>query len=157
MARMLDTEDKTPLQRPLDAECRIFTRYLLGRDPDDYVTARYAAAHAEIAALAAVDSFDESLVAFARIGPVFTKITDSYASLFSPRAALRKKLVLLLAILETRSPFHQTIDAPIAGSTPVLWASLAGRTIGAAAALLVGALVFVPTRMVLALTRKTAG
>lgn len=139
---------------PLDAECRVFTRYLLGCDPDAYVNAKYKAAHAVLPALSTTGRFDEALIAFARTCPLWTKVADAYAGLFSPAAALRKRLVLLLAILETRPPFHGLIDKTVDGPAPLVVVRLVTRTTGAVLCLLVGALVFLPTRAVLTLARR---
>lgn len=141
---------------PVDAECRVFTRHLLGCDPDSYVTAKYRAAHAVVPALSAAGRFDQSLIAFARINPLCAQIADSYASLFSPGAALRKRLVLLLAILETRPPFHERIDRAIDGPLALVVARLVLRTTGAALSLLAGTVVFLPIRVVVALTERGA-
>jgi hypothetical protein len=134
----------------------VFTRHLLGRAPDEYIRAKYAAAHAHMPTLTAGDAFDEALIAFARMGPVCARLADSYAAVMEPAAALRKKLVLLLAILETRPPFHKAIDAP-PGTGLRMWASLLAKGLGAAVSLVAGAFVFMPVRLILALTRKTAG
>lgn len=141
---------------PLDAECRVFTRHLLGSDPDDYVVGKYRNAHAVVPALAASGRFDEALIAFARFSPLCAHLADSYASLFLRGATLRKKLVLLLAILETRPPFHETIDTAVGGSLPLLLARLSFKTGGALLGLLAGTLIFVPARAVLALLGKGA-
>jgi len=144
------------ISHPLDAECRVFTRHLLGCDPDHYVVAQYGAAHAVIPALSPGGRFDDALLGFARISPWRAKVADSYASVFFRSAALRKRLVLLLAILETRPPFHQTIDTAIGGSVPSRIASLAITMAGALLTLLAGTLIFVPTRVVLAVLGKGA-
>ncbi len=138
------------------AECRVFTQHLLGRDPDEYVTATYRAALAGMPVLSARGRFDEALLSFARIHPLCTKIADAYASLFLRAGALRKRLVLLLAILETRPPFSQAIDQAVGGSLPMLFIRLGVRTAAALVSLLVGTLIFTPTRIVLALAGKGA-
>jgi len=131
------------------AECRVFTRHLLGRDPDDYVTATYRAALAGMPVLAARGRFDSALLSFARTHPLCAKIADAYASLFLRAGALRKRLVLLLAVLETRPPFSHAIDQAVGGSMPVLFIRLGARTAAALVSLLVGILIFTPLRVVL--------
>jgi nucleoside-diphosphate-sugar epimerase len=138
------------------AECRVFTQHLLGRDPDDYVTATYRAALAEMPVLSARGRFDEALLSFARIHPLYAKVADAYASVFLRAGALRKRLVLLLAILETRPPFSEAIDQAVGGSMPVLFIRLGARTAAALVSLLVGTLIFTPTRIVLAMMGKGA-
>jgi hypothetical protein len=131
----------------LDAECRVFTRHLLGLEPDAYVAARYRAAHEAQPSLASAGRFDDALAGFARRGPVFAKLADSYASLFAPGSLLRRKLVMLLAILETSRPFYRGIDAAIGGRKPLVFARLALSGVVAAASLVAGTLIFVPVRM----------
>ena len=82
------------------------------------------------------------------------RIADSYAGLFLRTATLRSRLVLLLAILETRPPFHQTIDKAIEGSMPVLIVRLGLTAAGALFSLVAGTLIFAPARMVLALVGR---
>jgi len=144
------------VSHPLDAECRVFTRHLLGCDPDEYVVGQYRNAHAVVPALAALGRFDSTLIAFARFSPLCAHIADSYAGLFQREATLRKKLVMLLAILETRPPFHQAIDAAVGGSLAWVLIRLSFTTGGALLGLLAGTLIFVPARVVLALVGKGA-
>jgi hypothetical protein len=152
---MIDlTSTRSAVRDLLDAECHVFTRHIMGCAPDPYVCAKYQAAHTVMPALLTADRFDESLVAFARSGPLCTKVADSYARVFSRGSALRKKLVLLLAILETRPPFHGKIDQAIGGPAVLVLARLALRTAGAAMSLVAGIMILFPTRVVLALTQK---
>jgi hypothetical protein len=60
---------------------------------------------------------------------------------------LRRKLVLLLAILETSAPFAGHIDDPGSGSRITLPLRLAGRGLVAALALLAGTLLLLPARL----------
>lgn len=138
----------------LDAECRVFTRYLLRREPDEYVLDKYSAARQAVPALGPDGRFDESLLAFAAFGPSFARMADSYASLFYRTAALRKRLVLLLAILETRPPFHHTIDRTLEGSMPILISRMGLSATGALLNLVAGTLLFAPARIVMALVGK---
>ncbi len=132
-------------------ECCVFTRYLLQCDADAYVIDHYAAANAALD-LSPASGFDESMLGFARVGPLSTRIADSYASLFNRTATLRKRLVLLLAILETRPPFHQAIDQTPGG--PLLFARLSLTAGAAAVCLFAGTLVFTPLRVLFSLAGK---
>ena len=143
-----------PTSSPGAAECRVFTRHLIGSDPDAFILAKYADACTVVPALAPAGRFDESLVAFARLGPRRAKIADSYAGLFAPASALRKRLVMLLALLETRPPFSGMIDRATGGPAILAIARLAVRSVGSLLSLLAGLVVFVPLRLVLALAGK---
>lgn len=99
----------------LAAECVVFTRHLLGVAPAAAVVEAYVAAHERAPDYDAATVFDVRLVAVARRGPLFARLADAYARLFAPAGLLRRKLVLLLAILETTPPHAAAIDAPLAG------------------------------------------
>lgn len=140
----------------LDAECDVFTRHLLGRGADDYIRTKYRAAHAVLPALRASDAFDSFLVSFARKGIVFTKIADAHAAVFAPWSLLRKKLVLLLAVLETCPPSHRTIDAPVGGRPFLALLALSVTGLTAVFSLIAGSLILFPVRMVLAAGSRSA-
>lgn len=134
-------------------ECRVFTRYLLRCDPDGYVIDHYAAANGTLA-LSPASGFDGAVLGFARINPLCARIMDSYASLFYRTATLRKRLVLLLAILETRPPFHQAMDRAQGGATPLLLARLSLTTVAALVSLFAGTLILTPVRVLFSLVGK---
>ncbi len=100
----------------LAAECSVFTRYLVGREADAYVQKAYLRAHARDARLALAHGArrrDVLLLELARRGARRARAADAYARVFAPTSRVRKKLVLLLAILETRSPFDEALDRPL--------------------------------------------
>lgn len=86
-------------------ECDLFCRYLLGRSPEPAVVAAYCRAHAvgvvERQLPAHPSARDRALLQIARIGPAFVRAADAYAAVFARSSLLRRKLVLLLAILES--------------------------------------------------------
>jgi NADH dehydrogenase len=138
----------------LELECDVFTRYLLGAGANAYVRARYLAAHTTVPALRARDPFDSFLVRFARRGRLFAKLADAHAALFAPAALLRKKLVLLLAILETCPPTHRMIDAPVGGAPFRALLALTGTGIAAVVSVVVGSLILLPMRAALAVAAR---
>jgi hypothetical protein len=98
-------------------ECEVFCRYLVGRAPDEYVARKYAEAHATGSAtgraapapplrFAPASAFDAALLRFAARGPAWTSLADSYACIAARRSAMRRKLVLLAAILESCDASH---------------------------------------------------
>ena len=99
--------------RTLDRECAVFCRYLIGEEPNDYVKGKYREAHRSPswARSGHSDPSDHFLVKFARMSPRSTKVIDAYARVFRPAMLVRKKLVLLLAILESCAPTHAYLDA----------------------------------------------
>jgi NADH dehydrogenase len=132
-------------------ECRVFTRHLLQREPDDYVIARYTSALATVITLSPHGRFDRWLLSVAGAGGWWTSMADSYAGLFCRRAALRKRLVILLAILETRPPFHHAIDR----AEPSLL-RVAAYTTRWILSLTAGTLILVPARLACAVLPKGA-
>ena len=142
------TAEHRDVARP-GSECRVFTRYLLRCDPDASVSNHYATAITTLG-LAPSSSFDVALLAFARIGPLWTRLADSYASLFFRTSTLRKRLVLLLALLETRAPFHLEVDRAVGGSTPMAMARITLTSVLAVVSLIAGAVLLAPAHAVLA-------
>ncbi len=128
----------------LAAECRVFTRFLVGAPASVYVVEHYRAAHAVSRAYVPTDRFEAWLVRLARGGPLWTKLTDSYARVFAPRSALRKKLVLVLAILETCPPFYRAWEPGGAVGRSALLVALVLRGLGFLVALVLGTLICSP-------------
>lgn len=118
----------TPPQAALDHECRVLTSYLLRLAPSSYVLAKYRDAHAAGALPASpAGPFDRLLARLAIRRPSLLKLVDAYASVFFRTALVRKKMVLLLAILEASPRVHACFDSPDPGGTVGLLAGIAGR------------------------------
>jgi hypothetical protein len=115
----------------LERECRTFTRLLADAAATPLVVRKYVEAHRGRSTFDAAEGFERTLVNAAARGPTIARAADAYARLVMRRGALRKKLVLLLAILETSSDFHGAIDRPARSSRAgalarLAWAGLAG-------------------------------
>jgi hypothetical protein len=96
----------------LDRECSVFCRYLIGDEPNDYVKRKYREAHRSVSwSRRGTSSSDELLVSIARIGAPTSHVIDAYARVFRPASLIRKKLILLLAILESCAPSHRYLDS----------------------------------------------
>jgi len=108
----------------LDRECVVFTRYLIGIPPGPQVVAHYRAYHQQQRIPAAPHGFDALLTGLARQNPLSTRLADAWGRFFAPRSLLRRKLVGLLAILETSPDTFSRIDRPAARGG--LWAFLFG-------------------------------
>lgn len=98
---------------------RAFTRFLTAGTTTPYVLASYERLlpSAGIGAAAESRLIERALLSFARRGAVPARIADSYAS-FPPRSLLRRRLVLLLAILEN-SPTTERPMGPVIVASPV--------------------------------------
>ena len=102
----------------LARECSIFTRYLIGCEPPSDIVTAYQRAHAvsAVAASRASPPLDRALLAVAHVGPRLARTADAYAALFAKASLLRRKLVLLVAILESRQQTAALIDTSVPGS-----------------------------------------
>jgi hypothetical protein len=147
----------TPNGYSLEAECRVFTMHLLGCLPDPYVIRKYVDAHKVSPAFSGGNRFDDLLVRVAAERPALTKLADSYARIFTPTGLLRKKLVLLLAILETSGPSYHLIDASAKGGQVVLMFQLLIKGILFGLNLIAGAIVFLPMQMIFASGQRRSG
>jgi hypothetical protein len=142
-------------ERELERECRTFAGYLVAAQPNAYVRRKYIEAHSH--SLAGGDRFDELLIRVARRGRVGVKLADSYARVFAPRALVRKKLVVLLAILETCAPSFRLIDDLDSNSRIVLLLRVSGRAAGFVVALAAAISFLFPAQLVLGRSTRRAG
>jgi hypothetical protein len=72
-------------------------------------------------------SGDDVLTAVARRGPAFARLADAWAGVLARNGTLRRKLVLLLAILESTGETSSKVDTPDRGTSLGFVAGLAGR------------------------------
>ena len=137
---------------PLERECRVYTQYLIGQQPTPYVLAKYLDYHRVSGAIADLESdrFDRLLVSVSAFGPVFTQLVDSYTARFYKGSAVRRKLVLLLALLECSPPSFQYLDAADSASMSAIVFRMIARAGLYAIALLVSMLLLLPIHLVLA-------
>lgn len=129
----------------LDRECDVFCRYLIGQVPGEYIRSKYREFHHLAVAEKYLPArpFDEALLWVARWSPHATRLADGYARIAFPSAVLRKKLVLVLAILES-SPYHQRITEVEAAGGARLWAGLVLSMAFSGCALLTSVVLFAP-------------
>lgn len=140
----------TPIEdAPLDEECRVFCRYLLGEAPTPYVLSKYRAAHEAHRLEDTASPFDFLLIRVARRSPWWARLADTYAALCYNDGVLRKKLVLLLAILESSPPTNASIDAGASFTKGRYYALLVAKGAGFALRLLLAVVVFLPRHLVL--------
>jgi hypothetical protein len=131
----------------LERECRNFARYLSGQEPSPYIVEKYLDFHQKIGLPKATGHFDRFLVSTAARGPFRTRLADSYASVFRRKSILRRKLVVVLALLECAPPTFETLDrVPPGGIAGAVVRLIAGGT-GYALALLAGTALFGPVHL----------
>jgi hypothetical protein len=133
-------------RRVLEEECRTYAAYLLGTAPGAYVREQYVrAAYAHDLALDEdFTRFDRITLAVARKGRPFARCADAYCALFHPRGALRRKLIVLAAILEHVAPTSEAFDRTSPKPAALAVLSLAAYSSIFAVSLLLGAVVLAP-------------
>ena len=110
----------------LARECRLFCRYLADVDATPDVIDAYRRAHAiDSLKLRAATPLDRALQRLAITGAAFTRLADSFAGASAPRSALRRKLVVFMAILESRGASAMNVDRATPGSLAA-WAVTTG-------------------------------
>jgi hypothetical protein len=135
--------------RLLDLECKTLTHYLIKRAPTPYILAKYREAHQVSPKLARLGTkpFDNLLVELSRKNIALTKLVDSYTAVFFRNAAVRKKMVLLLAILESCAPTYPIFDQPDANGRAAFLFCFVRHGIVFALSLIVAALLFLPLHL----------
>ena len=132
-------------QGRLERECDVYARYLTGREPSAYVLRKYAGYHAEWSEkVESSGSFDRFLVDISARNPFWTRLADTYAGRFHKTAALRKKLVLTLALLECSPGSFELLDAVDGGGSAATLVRLARQTAIYAGSMVLAILLFLP-------------
>ena len=134
---------------PLDGECDVFVRYLTGVAADPVVRSSYRDAHEQGVLGEPADRFDALLVRWAAAGPVRARWVDGYARFFASGGLLRRKLVLLLALLESRAPSDGLVDRVEPGSRVGFLARMTLEMALFALRLVAAAFVLLPARLAL--------
>jgi len=94
----------------LAAEARLIGRYVAGVEPPDELVARYEQANRELFP-EATSSSDTAVLAFVRRHGWSLAPFESALGLVRPDALLRRKIVVMMAILETEPRFAERFDA----------------------------------------------
>lgn len=117
----------TPFDAPLlGDECRALCQHLIGAPPSDAMLAGYLEHHRRFP-VGPFTRFENELIAFARRSAFASALADAYSVRFLPNGLLRRKLVLLLALLETDPELFPSVDAPDAGGGAIALMRLMGR------------------------------
>lgn len=95
-------------------EATVFGRYLVDRDPSPLLVERYCEANRRLLA-----GEDDAVVAFARRHPWAISMLDASAGLVDAGSLLRKKLLLMTAIVET-TPDLAARTEPVDATLPRL-------------------------------------
>ena len=134
-------------QNRLEQECYTYGRYLIEQDPKPYVVRKYIAYHAQFGArIAPNDDLDRFLTEISGRGPFWARLADTYASRFHKRAAVRKKLVLMLALLECSPGSFEYLDGVSGGGVPKTLLRLAWRAAAYAGTMVMAVLLLMPVQ-----------
>jgi nucleoside-diphosphate-sugar epimerase len=142
----------------LDEECRTFTTYLAGTLPSRYIQECYATA-ARTHGLAkdeGISCVDRAALKVARRGRFFARSADAYCALFCRNGALRRKLVLLAAILEHAAPTSEAFDRVAPSNIIRVLISLAAYGLAFCVSLLLGAAVLLPASILCWIATRAA-
>lgn len=152
-----ETRTLTPeTKRALKEECRALTAYLVGTAPSAYTEEQYARA-AHIHGLAFDEDFscfDRTTLRLARSNGLAARSADAYCALLHRRGVLRRKLIVLSAILEHVAPTNEAFDKVETRGVALAVLSLAGYGVVSTLSLVVGAAVLLPTKLVCALSAR---
>jgi len=135
----------------IDREVDVFCRYLLSEVPTNYVRDQYCLAIVArgLAEDDNLTAFDRATLSLARRHVLFTRFADAYCSVFHRCGVLRRKLVLLLAILEHTAPSAAQFDQPKLRRPLTICVSLLFQSAISGVSLLAGMLLLVPTAFLL--------
>jgi len=137
-----------PERSVLEVECDRFARYLIGEPPRPYVRDWYVKGHAVGPGRFAPDGgLDATLLSLSAWRGVPLRALDMTGRVLAPGGALRRKLVLLVAILECAPGSAERFEAPDHGSPAGFFLALAGRGLVSVAALALGLAVVAVARL----------
>lgn len=98
-------------ERCLKSEARLLCHRLADIDADDALVAHYVAAHESRAELLESTDLNEAfLVRLACSGPIGFRLADGFSGLFRRESLLRRKLVLVTALLECDGSTWRKVD-----------------------------------------------
>jgi hypothetical protein len=132
---------------PLERECSTYVRYLTGEAANAYVIEKYLDFHQKLGASFELDDFDGFLVRLSSRGCIWASLADSYARIFRTDSAVRKKLILVLALLECASPSFEMLDSVPSGGVPGAVLRLTGTSLRFMLTSLAAAAIFAPARL----------
>jgi NADH dehydrogenase len=142
----------------LTREARLFGRYLVGQSPDEYIQDKYVQASTAISCLTTpLDGFDRFCLRVASMGTLGLPLADTYCTYFYKNATLRKKLVVMTAILENAGPTFRCFQSQRKRSFLAVMFSLGIIGLAAGFSLLLAGLSLGPLHLAASLLRKTKG
>lgn len=139
------------IEKNLSRECLVFSYYLIGEKPNEYIIEKYQHGHRS-RSFVPKSPLDKILTKLAGLHPVFTRLSDVYSSNFYKGSILRQKLVLLLAILESSAPTYKYFDIDRVSSKPNFFARLVWVGVTFILMLFISAVLLVPLQIMTLIT-----
>jgi hypothetical protein len=140
----------------LERECRSYARYLIGQAPSAYVIGKYRDFHQESDASArALDAFDHFLVRVSARAPFWARLADTYATRCRKNSAVRRKLVLMLALLECAPSSFEIVEQVQVGGPAGAVVLLGWEAARYALVLIISVVIFTPVRLAMALSSRS--
>lgn len=131
----------------LDQECLVFCRYLIGQEPNSYIINKFQEAHRVGSINPPGDTFNRLLLWVATTGRLWTKLVDTYTAVFCKTSVVRKKLILLLAILESNAAACHGLDAVDETHKLLLCLKIMGKGCTFVFVLFLGIVIFLPVHI----------
>ena len=134
----------------LESECTVFAFYLTDAAPTAYVTAHYVRATSAhgLALDRDFSPFDRTMLHIARKNRLFVRCADAYSAILNRGGVLRRKLVLLAAILEHVPPSSEIFDRSLANGPASAFIRLVSRSVEFVLSFIIGVIIFLPLRLV---------
>lgn len=104
---------------PLVLECALLCMYVVGRPPGEYVTQKYVEAHRRLHPRLGGGTGRDPALALAKRGTLATGLVDAYTRVFRRDSIFRRKLILLIAILECAPSTAAVFETPATPSSTV--------------------------------------
>ena len=135
------------LASELERECSSYALYLSGSAPTRYVVEKYLDFHQKFGPYARLRSFDAFLLSLSARSAFWTRLADSYASVWRKDSILRKKIVLTLALLECAPPTSEMLDRVPGGGFAGAMVRLGMAAMRYSLTLVIATVLFTPARL----------
>ena len=154
--KVIQRETQDRYRKGLYNECRAFCRYLLDTEPTEYVSKKYCDAHHQKGRELDLSSalFDRILGRLSQGNRLCTGLVDAYTRMFCKRSIIRKKLILVLAILESTHPYCEDTDSVNCSSRAGFFGMVFCKVAFFAVRCMVSAIVLAPVQVASAIGSK---
>ncbi len=145
--------------RILDEECHVFSQYLINQPPNKYILKKYREGHetTNMTRNIKLDPFNKLLTKMVKINPLFLKLADTYSTIFHKNSIIKKKLVLMLAILESCSISFDHFDKADTYSKKVQYLKFFQKGLFFFFTLLFSMIILIPIQLLCTIALKKSG